>query len=69
MFSQNSYLYYRGRVALYAILQGLGVGKGDDVVVQAFTCLAVPEAIMALGARPVYVDIEPNGFNMDAGDL
>jgi dTDP-4-amino-4,6-dideoxygalactose transaminase len=61
--------FYRGRVALYAILQGLGVGNGDEVVTQAFTCVAVPEAIMASGALPVYADIEPNGFNMDAGDL
>jgi len=61
--------FYRGRVALYAILQGLDIGNGDQVVTQAFTCVAVPEAIMASGARPVYTDIEPNGFNMDADDL
>lgn len=61
--------FYRGRVALYAILQGLGIGNDDEVVTQAFTCVAVPEAIMASGARPVYTDIEPNGFNMDASDL
>ncbi len=62
--------YYRGRVALFAILKALGVGRGDDVVLQAFTCVAVPEAIMATGGRPLYVDLEPNGsFNMDARDL
>lgn len=47
----------------------MGIGDGDQVVTQAFTCVAVPEAIMTSGARPVYVDIEPSGFNMDAGDL
>jgi dTDP-4-amino-4,6-dideoxygalactose transaminase len=61
--------YYRGRVALYAVLQALGIGRGDEVALQAFTCLAVPEAIMALGARPKYIDIENDGFNMDAEDL
>ncbi len=61
--------FFRGRVALYAILKALGVGAGDQVVTQAFTCVAVPEAIMASEALPVYVDIEPNGFNMDASDL
>ncbi len=61
--------YYRGRVALSALLKGLGVGKDDEVAVQAFTCVAVPEAIMASGVRPVYADIEQNGFNMDASDL
>jgi len=61
--------FYRGRVALYAILKGLGIGAGDQVVTQAFTCIAVPEAIMASGARPVYLDIEKNGFNMNTGDF
>ncbi len=61
--------YYRGRVALYAILKGLDVKRDDHVATQAFTCVAVPEAIIATGARPIYVDIEPDGFNMDATDL
>ncbi len=61
--------FYRGRVALYALLKSLDVGPGDHVVTQAFTCVAVPEAIMATGARPIYVDIDSAGFNMDPGDL
>ncbi|MCC9078804.1 DegT/DnrJ/EryC1/StrS aminotransferase family protein [Litorilinea aerophila] len=61
--------FYRGRVALYAILRSLGVEDGDEVVVQAFTCVAVPEGIMATGARPVWVDIEANGYNIDPEDL
>lgn len=61
--------YYRGRVALYALLRSSGINSGDHVAVQAFTCLAVPEAILAVGAIPIYVDIEPTGFNMDVDDL
>ena len=61
--------FYRGRVALYAILNALMVGANDEVAIQAFTCDAVPEAVMASGAHPVYVDIEPQGFNMDPEDL
>jgi len=61
--------YYRGRVALYAILRELGIGKGDNVALQAFTCVAVPEAIIATGAVPIYIDIQPNGVNMDPEDL
>lgn len=61
--------YFRGRVALHAILKALNIGQGDQVATQAFTCIAVPESIMAVGARPVYIDIEPTGFNMDVGDL
>ena len=62
-------VYFRGRVALYALLKALDVGPGDEVATQAFTCVAVPEAIMATGASPIYVDLEPTGFNMDVGDL
>ena len=65
----REFRYYRGRVGLYAILQALGIGKGDEVATQAFTCIAVPEAIMAAGARPLYIDLESAGFNMDASDL
>ena len=63
------FTYFRGRVALAAILRGLGVKAGDEVALQAFTCVAVPEAIMSIGAIPVYVDVEPGGINMDAEDL
>lgn len=62
-------LYYRGRVALYALLKALDVGTNDEVATQAFTCVAVPEGIMAVGARPLWVDIQANGYNMDPTDL
>jgi len=52
-----SYRYYRGRVGLYWILKALGVGAGDEVAIPGFTCLAVPEAIFATGASPLYIDI------------
>lgn len=65
----SEFTYYRGRVGLYAIMQALGIGKGDEVATQAFTCIAVPEAIMSAGARPLYIDLESAGFNMDAADL
>lgn len=54
-----------GRMALYAILEALGIAEGDEVIIPAFTCVVVPNAIMYRGARPVYVDIEPKSFNID----
>lgn len=63
------FLYYRGRVGLYDILRQLGVGPGDEVVLQAFTCVAVPEAIMAVGATPVWADIAPESVNVDPAAL
>ena len=65
----KEYTYYRGRVALYALLKALEIGTGDGVLTQAFTCVAVPEGIMAAGAKPVWVDIKTDGYNMDPDDL
>jgi dTDP-4-amino-4,6-dideoxygalactose transaminase len=61
----DSFYFYKGRIALHAILRAMGIGPSDEVVLQAFTCLAVPLPIIALGAVPVYVDIRRNKSNMD----
>jgi perosamine synthetase len=55
---QDIYFHYKGRVSLYAILKAMGVGKGDEVIIPAFTCVVVPNPIIYLGAKPVYVDID-----------
>jgi perosamine synthetase len=65
----DDFTYYRGRVAQSAILRALGVSRGDEVAIQAFTCSAVSEGVLSLGARPVYVDITPGGCTMDPDDL
>lgn len=57
-----------GRSAEYAVLKTLGIGSGDEVAIQAFTCIAVPNSIIWRGARPVYVDIDTS-YNIDAKDL
>jgi perosamine synthetase len=58
-------LFWRGRVALYAILRGLGIGRGDEVIVPAFTCVAVANAVLYTGATPVYVDIDEATYTAD----
>lgn len=52
-----------GRIAMYALLKAWGVGPGDEVILPGFTCIAVPLPIVALGATPVYVDIDERDFN------
>jgi dTDP-4-amino-4,6-dideoxygalactose transaminase len=58
-------LFWRGRVAMYAILRALGIGEGDEVIVPAFTCVAVPNAVLYAGATPVYVDIDDATYTAD----
>lgn len=52
-----TYALDSGRSALYVALKAAGVKEGDEVIIQAFTCVVVINAITACGATPVYVDI------------
>lgn len=57
-----------GRSALYLILKVLGLKEDDEVAIQALTCVAVPNSILWLKAKPIYIDVD-DSFNMDAKDL
>ena len=54
-----------GTDALQLALMALGIGPGDAVFVPSFTYTATAEVILLLGARPVFVDADPNTFNID----
>jgi perosamine synthetase len=59
--------YNSGRSALLAILQAFGIHAGDEVLLQAFTCVAVPNSVLWAGAKPIYVDIDTS-LNLDVID-
>jgi dTDP-4-amino-4,6-dideoxygalactose transaminase len=63
--SRYAFSFGAGRMALFAILEALGVGKDDEIIIPAFTCVVVANAILYRGAKPVYVDIDPYTFNID----
>lgn len=54
-----------GTDALQIALMALGVGPGDEVITPGFTYIATAEAAAILGAKAVYVDIDPVSYNMD----
>ncbi|MBP2160175.1 MULTISPECIES: DegT/DnrJ/EryC1/StrS aminotransferase family protein [Asticcacaulis] len=58
-----------GTDAIELILLGLGVGPGDAVFVPAFTFVATAEVVPMTGAEPVFVDIEPDTYNIDVAKL
>lgn len=67
-FSTNQAISFNsGRSAMLAILKAFDIGAGDEVLVQAFTCVAVPNSVFWAGAVPVYVDIDDT-LNMDPKD-
>ena len=58
-----------GRSAFLAILNSLDLRGDDEVLLQAFTCNAVPNPIIWSGLKPVYVDCDEKTFNIDVEDL
>ena len=64
-----AFAFRSGRSALYTALLTLDFKPGDEVLLQSYTCAAVPNAVMWAKAKPVYVDIDENNLNMSLKDL
>lgn len=54
-----------GTIALHLALIGLGIGKGDEVILPTFTMIASAFAVCYTGAKPVFVDADKDSWNID----
>lgn len=63
---RSAFTFGAGRMGLYVLLEAIGLQPGDEVILPAFTCAAVPNALVYRGLKPVWVDIDPVTFNIDA---
>ena len=62
---RHAILMSNGTVAQEAVLHGLGIGPGDEVITVSFSFNATVSVILRAGATPVFVDIREDDFNMD----
>jgi len=64
-----AFAFWKGRVALYILLKALGVKPGDQVILPGYTCTMDVNPIIYLHAKPIYLDIDPNTYNMNVNLL
>ena len=58
-----------GTSGLHLIVRALGIGAGDEVLVPSFTFAASANALLFEGATPIFLDIEPDTYNLDPADI
>ena len=63
--SRHAVVVNNGTISLMAMLMVLGIKAGDEVIVPNFTMIATPNSVLAVGAKPVLVDVEKDSLCMD----
>ena len=68
-FRAKCFLFSSGRQALLALLRSLDFEPGAEIIIQGYTCVALPNAIHAADYNPVFADIDPHTLNMRAENV
>jgi perosamine synthetase len=68
-FQGDAFLFASGREALLAILRSLVLTPGEEIIIQGYTCVVVPNAITAAGCVPVYADIDRDSLNLNVEEV
>src|SRR5690554_3949293 len=63
--AKHSISVANGTDALQIAQMAFGIGPGDEVITPGFTYIATAETVALLGAKPVYVDVDPRTYNLD----
>lgn len=67
--AKHAIAVFNGTVALHLALAGLEIGPGDEVIVPDFTYVASTNAVLYVGATPVFVDVDAQSWNMDVSQI
>jgi dTDP-4-amino-4,6-dideoxygalactose transaminase len=69
-FEDRKHLYTNtGRASLYTILKALDISKGDEIIIQSFTCMALVVPLIWLDVKPIYADIDLDTYNMTLDEI
>ncbi len=68
-FACHTTLFASGRQALLALLRAMHIQPNDEIIVQGYTCVVVPNAIELSGAHVIYADIDPDTLNMNTATV
>ena len=67
--SDNIFSFASGRMGLYTSLKAMGIHKDDEIILPAYTCEVVSNAIILAGVKPIYCDIKKSDFNIDVSKI
>lgn len=63
-FGMQAALFASGRESLLALLKGINLQSGEEVIIQGYTCIVIPNAIHAAGGVPIYADLSEETLNL-----